>query len=158
MSWQFVENAIRSIDKQMKEADWVPDLIIGIANGGSIPATLLSKLTGIPCKTYVVQLRDGEIQELIDADYLRFLLGKDPIKVLLVDDINDSGKTLEWIIGNWDWETEDTSIMFKIATIHNNVASPIKVDFAYEEIDKEADPSLWIVYPWETFVDYTIYP
>ncbi len=155
MSWQFVENAIRSIDKQMKESGWVPDLIIGIANGGSIPATLLSKLTGIPCKTYTVQLRDGEIQELIDADYLSFLLDKDPIKVLLVDDINDSGKTLEWIIGNWDWETEDTSIMFKIATIHNNVASPIKVNFAYHEIDKEADPSLWIVYPWETFVDWS---
>lgn len=155
MSWQFVENAIRSIDKQMKESGWVPDLIIGIANGGSIPATLLSKLTGIPCKTYTVQLRDGEIQELMNADYLRFLLSKDQIKVLLVDDINDSGKTLEWIIGNWDWETEDTSIMFKIATIHNNVASPIKVNFAYHEIDKEADPSLWIVYPWETFVDWS---
>lgn len=155
MSWQFVENAIRSIDKQMKESGWVPDLIIGIANGGAIPATLLSKLTGIPCKTYTVQLRDGEIQELMNADYLRFLLGKDQIKVLLVDDINDSGKTLEWIIGNWDWETEDTSIMFKIATIHNNVASPIKVNFAYHEIDKEADPSLWIVYPWETFVDWS---
>ena len=86
-------------------------------------------------------------------------------KILIVDDINDSGATINWIKKDWEstikklvgdttdigyvWDTiwNDTT---KFAVLFDNTASEaeIDVDYSAEEINKVDDPS-WIVFPWE---------
>ena len=84
-------------------------------------------------------------------------------KVLIVDDINDSGATINWIKKDWEniisnkvqddvdyvWQSiwNETT---KFAVLFNNIASEseINVDYDAEEINKIEDPS-WIVFPWE---------
>ena len=143
--WEDIETSVKDIYGQIKRIEWVPDVIIGIANGGSIPATLFSKLSNIPCKIVTVQLRDGAIQETLDMDDIHTKYGKN---ILIVDEINDTGETLHWILHNWHLSTSD----IRIATLTYNKASVIASDFYYWKIDKRLDP-VWIVYPWESFVD-----
>ena len=83
--------------------------------------------------------------------------------MLVVDDINDSGATINWIKQDWEntinkkiddnvlyvWNTiwNDTT---RFAVLYDNTASAadLKVNYAAEEINKVDDPS-WIVFPWE---------
>lgn len=144
-SWADIEASVHDIHEQLIYTNWKPDVIIGIANGGSIPATMLSKLTNIPCKIVTVQLRDGAIQESL---YLEDIYAKYGWNILIVDEINDTGATLDWIINNWNLSTEHT----RIATLTYNKGSIVTSDYFYWKIDKRIDP-VWIVYPWEYFVD-----
>jgi hypoxanthine phosphoribosyltransferase len=144
-SWEDIETSVKDINEQINSTDWKPDVIIGIANGGSIPATLFSKISSIPCKIVTVQLRDGTVQETLDIDDIHTKYGKN---ILIVDEINDTGETLLWILNNWRLSTSD----IRVATLTYNKASMIVSDFYYWKIDKRIDP-VWIVYPWESFVD-----
>lgn len=144
-SWSDIETSVKDINEQINSTEWKPDIIIGIANGGSIPATLFSKISNVPCKIVTVQLRDGTIQETLDIDDIHAKYGKN---ILIVDEINDTGETLQWILHNWYLSMSN----IKIATLTYNQASMITSDFYYWKIDKRIDP-VWIVYPWETFID-----
>jgi len=143
--WEDIETSIKDIYGQIQQTNWVPDVIIGIANGGSIPATLFSKLSNVPCKIVTVQLRDGAIQETLDMDDIHTKYGKN---ILIVDEINDTGETLHWILHNWHISTSEV----RVATLTYNKASRIASDFYYWKIDKRINP-VWIIYPWESFVD-----
>jgi hypoxanthine phosphoribosyltransferase len=57
-------------------------------------------------------------------------------KVLIVDDVADTGKTLQEIRNNH-------GVYFTVATLHYKSRSVVKPDFFVEETDK------WICYPWE---------
>lgn len=144
-SWEDVENAVKDIHKQISDSNWNPDVIIGIANGGTIPATLFSKISNIPCKIITVQMRDGTVQETLDIDDIHRTYGKN---ILIVDEINDTGETLYWILNNWYISMSD----IRIATLTYNLPSTIISDFYYWKIDKRINP-VWCVYPWESFVD-----
>ena len=137
-SWTDIEESVLGIVAKIEQDNWKPDLIIGIANGGSIPATLISKAMNIPCKIVTVQLRDGNTKEVYDTH------GKN---ILIVDEINDTGETLDWIFANWNILSNT-----KIATLTYNKPSIVKSDYFYWHIDKDIEP-VWIVYPWESFVD-----
>lgn len=87
------------INTKIKQDLWKPDIIIGIANGGSIPSALFSKIMNIPCKIVTVQLRDGSIKETLNVEEIYDTYGKN---ILIVDEINDTGETLNWILKNWN--------------------------------------------------------
>ena len=148
-SWKDIETSIKDIHEQIIYTNWTPDIIIGIANGGSIPATMFSKTFKIPCKIITVQMRDGKIKEDLDIDLIHSIYGKN---ILIVDEINDSGETLQWILKNWDITPSQWFYNTRIATLTYNIGSAVKSDYYYWKIDKRIDP-VWCVYPWESFVD-----
>ena len=57
-TWNDVEKMCISIVNQMYKDNWRPDYIVGITRGGNVPATIISNLTGIPCESIKVSLRD----------------------------------------------------------------------------------------------------
>jgi hypoxanthine phosphoribosyltransferase len=78
--------------------------------------------------------------------------------ILIVDDINDTGATLDWIIQDWQasclpndplWD-EVWGNNVRFAVLIDNLSSNFsrKVDYSAEEINK-AEKDVWIVYPWE---------
>ena len=97
-TWQQVEGAVLDIARQMFAHDWKPEYIVGLTRGGLVPANLLSQYTGIPMHTLNVSLRDsnsGESNLWMAEDAFK---GK---KILIVDDINDTGATIDWIKQDW---------------------------------------------------------
>ena len=76
------------------------DIIVGLHRGGNIPAIHLSHKLNIPCISIDWSLRDGNITDrsLADANILSNLVHKDNKRVLIVDDIIDSGDSLRTLL------------------------------------------------------------
>jgi hypoxanthine phosphoribosyltransferase len=77
--------------------------------------------------------------------------------ILIVDDINDSGATMQWIKNDWQNSCMPTDPIWsevwnhnvKFAVLVDNQSSEFKnIDYSGMKIDKSRDPR-WIVFPWE---------
>ena len=169
-SWQDIEAACVNIALQMYKDNWRPDYIVGITRGGNIPATILSNILDIRCEALKVSLRDsGGANEsnlwmaedafgYVADDALKVTGGPLEKKILIVDDINDTGATFNWIKQDWQssclpddpkWnKIWDSNVRF--ATITENLSSEFGgVRYYAHEVNKAEDPA-WLVYPWET--------
>jgi hypothetical protein len=131
----------------MQQQNWLPDYIVGITRGGLVPATLISQYLDQPMHALKVSLRHGN--EDCESN---FWMQEDAVsgcKILIVDDINDSGATLNWI--RQDWGTEipwNTSV--RVAVLYDNESSGAEItpDFSAVTINK-ANTDEWIDFPWE---------
>jgi len=65
-------------------------------------------------------------------------------KILIIDDINDSGATFKYIEDNFGRAKDRV----RFAALVNNKPSEIKVDYYGYEINKDEAPA-WLVFPWE---------
>ena len=86
--------AIIRIIEQMNDSNWMPEIILSINRGGCIPGIYLSHKIEIPHKVIDIQLRDSSVSP--NFSVLNDCLAKYK-KLLIVDDINDSGNTLKLI-------------------------------------------------------------
>lgn len=167
LSYNDVQMQVISIIQQMIQSNWRPDYVVGLTRGGLLPAVLLSHWFNVPCHTLKVSLRDDGSENASNWWMAEDAFGYDekfptegnpPKKILIVDDINDTGATLEWIKQDWrstclpdnpNWDhVWHNNVRF--AVLVNNLASETKVDYAAMEINKAEDP-IWIVFPVEEF-------
>ena len=150
-----IREMISDLAMKMHRDNWKPDYIVGLTRGGLIPAVYLSHYLNIPMHTLKVSLRDNEDTES------NCWMAEDAFNnknILIVDDINDTGATLNWI--KKDWQTSclpnDEKWLnvwgnnVKIAVLVDNLSSGLcgKVDYSAAEINK-TEEDVWIVYPWE---------
>ena len=153
-----IEGMIHDIIRQMNNDNWMPDYVVGLTRGGLNPALKISHYLGIRMETLKVSLRDGGESESncwMAEDAYGYL--DSPKNILIVDDINDTGATLNWIKQDWAsgclpneieaWNSvwNDT---VRFAVLVDNDASPFEVNYIGTSINKEEDPQ-WIVFPWE---------
>ena len=164
-SWTDVERMCVSIVSQMYKDDWKPDYIVGITRGGNVPATIISNMTGIRCEAIKVSLRDdtseSESNCWMAEDALGY--GVSAKNILIVDDINDTGSTFNWIRQDWpagclpndsSWKSKVFGKNVRFATLTENLASEFdKVSYTCHEINK-AEDDVWLVYPWENIGEY----
>jgi hypoxanthine phosphoribosyltransferase len=159
VSWNDVQRQVQEICRQMWKDRWVPDYVVGITRGGLTPANLISQYLDVPMETLKVSLRDSgddcesNLWMAEDAAgytvYDPMISGDGKKKILIVDDINDSGATLNWIYDDWGPEVEwGTNV--RVAVLYDNESSESNhtPDYSAENINKAADPQ-WIVFPWE---------
>ena len=184
-SWTDVEKMCVSIVNQMYKDNWRPDYIVGITRGGNVPATIISNMTGIRCESFKVSLRDGESGKTGDSmlwmasdafGYNEDLSGETTKvagarwdislrkKILIVDDINDTGATFGWIKQDWmnacmpnetgAWDSVWSNNV-RFATLTDNLASEFDqcVNYCCDTINKSED-DVWLVYPWENVGEY----
>ena len=178
-SWQDVEKMCVSIVIQMAKDQWKPDYIVGITRGGNIPATILSNMLNVRCEALKVSLRDD-----IQGPESNLWMSEDAFgynnpeetgitgarwdlslrkNILVVDDINDTGATFNWIKQDWEGSClpqEDNAWSsvwannVRFATLTNNDASNFDdVRYTCHEINK-AEEDVWLVYPWENVAEY----
>ena len=164
-SWTDVERMCVSIVNQMYADNWRPDYIVGLTRGGNVPATIISNMTGIRCEALKVSLRDDDSESESNCWMAEDAFGynKEPMNILIVDDINDTGATFNWIMKDWQagclpnddkWQNVwNNNVRF--ATLTDNLASEFTEHCAYtcHEINKE-DEDVWLVYPWENVGTY----
>lgn len=142
---------VAEILRQMSADNFRPELIIGVTRGGALPAILISQYLDIKMVGLDVCLRDhqgyGPESNCWAAED-----AQNGEKILIVDDINDSGATINWIIKDWDCPAG--SIKWgenvRFAVIVDNEASKATVTPQYcgETINK-AEKDEWICFPWE---------
>lgn len=133
--------AIIRIIEQMNDSNWMPEIILSINRGGCIPGIYLSHKIEIPHKVIDIQLRDSSVSP--NFSVLNDCLAKYK-KLLIVDDINDSGNTLKLIK---DHSVKNESEI-RFAALINNIKSKIKIDYQGQLIDKSKNP-VWYIFPWE---------
>ena len=136
-----MRNALIQIEDQMVHSNWMPDMILGINRGGCIPGVYLSHRLNTPQEVLDIRLRDHTTKPNLSVLEKAFAFQK---KILIIDDINDTGATFQYIIDNFGKQEEK----IKFAALIHNKPSKAKVDYQGYEIDKSKDPA-WVVFPWE---------
>lgn len=174
LTWEQTQHHVQEILRQMHHDGWRPDYVVGITRGGLIAANLISQYLDVPMETLKVSLRgDGQCESNCwmaedafgyvpkDLEVLERVGHSDPAfkkNILIVDDINDSGATLNWIRNDWQRSCLPNDPTWakvwgnnvRIAVLVDNQSSECDLDIAYSamEVNKLEDPQ-WIVFPWE---------
>jgi hypoxanthine phosphoribosyltransferase len=157
---------------------WRPDYVVGVTRGGLVPALMISQYLDVPMHTLNISFRDAEFgpeSNLWMAEdaygYVPYegteppardpnRVTTDPAlrkKILIVDDINDSGRTLNWIKQDWPsgclpadpaWEDIWHNTVRFAVVVNNEASAFTEPDYTGLVINKHEEPS-WVVFPWE---------
>jgi len=164
---------VAKICRDITVSNWKPDYVVGLTRGGCLPAVMISHYFNIPCQTLKVSLRDGGDTESncwMAEDALGYVDGVEyfdgepnkvtykPKNILIVDDINDTGATLNWIMEDWQgsclpsdprW-TKVWNQTVRFAVIVDNLASECAatMDYVGFEVNK-TENDVWIDFPYE---------
>lgn len=144
-----LQKDLNSIIQQMVVDGFKPDVIIGPGRGGFIPGVMLSHYFGAPFEGIRWQQRDGNIQ---DDKTLRHIVHKHlGDRILVVDDINDTGSTLKAIFEVIREEIDSPMVRahdVRCATLFNKQTSDFGgVDYIGRDLTPDNNP--WVVFPYE---------
>lgn len=162
-----VKNGLHKIIRELQQDSWSPDYIVGLTRGGLPVAVMLSHYLNKPMYALNASFRDGNSGPESNAWMAEdaFGYGYPPIlkkNILIVDDINDTGKTFNWIIDDWQksclpdepsWNNVWHENVRFAALVNNNSSEFKNVDYIGYEIDKAEDPC-WCVFPWEVWYEF----
>ena len=129
---------------------WVPDFLIGIGRGGLVPAVYLSHATGLPTLSCDLS---SQVRDFADDVLVRLAARTRPNeqgngeRLLFVDDINDSGRTIGLLRAALAKAGAGEGAV-RVATLIDNAVSTQRVDYAGRIIDRTVTKD-WYVFPWE---------
>ncbi|MFS0849916.1 phosphoribosyltransferase [Novosphingobium panipatense] len=136
---------VRLLSRKISGGDWQPEFIIGVGRGGLVPAVFISHQLELPMLSID---HSAKVPGFAD-ELLRKVAGMsaEGRRLLFVDDINDSGGTIEYIrnlLGNSGCEPGN----LRFAVLINNTRSKAVAELYVDEIDRDQDKR-WFVFPWE---------
>ncbi|MCX8154109.1 MAG: phosphoribosyltransferase, partial [Candidatus Bathyarchaeota archaeon] len=127
---------------KIRRSGFKPEVIVGISKGGWIPARVLSDLLAIQVLATVqvefyLDIAKPSTEPILKHEVTAKVTGR---KVLLVDDIADTGKTLRLARAHI---LHQGAIEVRIATLYKKPGSTITPDYY------EAETNVWVIFPWE---------
>jgi hypoxanthine phosphoribosyltransferase len=173
-TWDDVHRAAHKIALSMYNNKWKPDYIVGLNRGGLPLSVIISHLLNCNHYTLNVRLRDGDngpesnlwmSEEAFGYNYadVTGVTGarwdiKQRKNILIVDDINDTGSTFNWIKRDWTsscfpdetdaWNSVWNNNVRFAAMFEKKHTKFEGVDYAWQEIDTSEEDT-WVVFPWE---------
>ena len=141
-TWNGIYRMLLELADKVRANNFKPDILIGISRGGWLPTRILSDLLENPCITSIgVAFYIG----LYETTHEPILTHPLPIsafnkKILLVDDVVDTGKSAMLIRSHIDREGAKE---IRLLTLYYKPWSDVIPDF-YSKETKD-----WIVFPWE---------
>jgi uncharacterized protein len=132
LDWDDIENLVKKTALKIKKNNKKYDLIIGIKNGGIIPAILISR---------VLDINDIEFITIRKNKIFKFnKFHKDKKYLLIIDEIYDTGKTFS-IVNEYfkRFEYDYACLVSRYRIPDNNKIVTGKV----------LNHKRWIVFPWE---------
>ena len=148
ITWGEVYRLSVLLARQVKDAGYRPDVVIAIARGGYIPARLVCDfldiydLTSVRISHYTAGSSKDETARLSSP----LCMDIKGLKVLLVDDITDTGDTVEVALQHI---REFCPSEVKVAVLQHKKQSTLKPDFYAKTLVKWR----WIIYPWAVVED-----
>ena len=132
LDWDDIENLVKKTALKIKKNNKKYDMIIGIKNGGIIPAILISRELDINNIEFIT-IRKNKI-----FNFNKFL--KDKKYLLIIDEIYDTGKTF-FIVNEYfkRFEYDYACLVSRYRIPDNNKIVTGKV----------LNHKKWIVFPWE---------
>lgn len=144
LTWELFGSASRELARSVADSGFLPDVVLGIARGGLVPAGSLAY--ALDCKnlfTMNVEFYTG-VGTTLDAPVmlppLLDVSELDDLSVLVVDDVADSGRTLELV---HDFCRDHVSEV-RTAVLYVKPRSVITPDYSWRHTDA------WINFPWSS--------
>tara|TARA_B100000965_G_scaffold373237_1_gene363512 strand:- start:783 stop:1268 length:486 start_codon:yes stop_codon:yes gene_type:complete len=143
-SWEDINGMMSDITQQMATKMLRPHVILGPGRGGFPIGVMMSHYFDIPFHGFEWQTRDGVVQ---NSNQLRQLLSKyNGKRIVVIDDINDTGTTLKGIHDIVEKEGMVDNV--KYVTLLEKMSSDFSVQITAKELDEE-EGKQWIVFPYE---------
>jgi hypoxanthine phosphoribosyltransferase len=136
---------VLAIADSLAADDWRPTCLIGVGRGGLVPAVYLSHASGLPTLSCDLS---SQVKDFAD-DVLVRLAQRTRIgeRLLFVDDINDSGRTIGLLRARLA-AAGAVEGAIRFATLIDNRVSAQRVDYRARTIDRTHQKD-WFVFPWE---------
>lgn len=143
LTWNDFGVAARALAQQIVDDGFFPDLVVAVARGGLLPAGAVSYALGVKAMgTMNVEFYTDVEQTLSEPVVLDPLMDTSTLpgkRVLVVDDVADSGKTLAKVLEIFDgFDVADV----RSAVIYTKPRSVITPHYTWRET------SQWITFPW----------
>lgn len=142
LTWNDFAGATRDLAHLVADSGFDPEIIIGVARGGMIPAGALTYALGVKLTDAInVEFYTDVSETLPDPILLAPMLDIDSIRgrrLLVVDDVADSGRTLALVLKllrGFGAEVRSAVVYAKPTTI-------VDPDYVWKRTDQ------WIVFPW----------
>lgn len=150
VSWDEYHHAIEALALKVHQSGWKFDLILCLARGGLRPGDIFSRIFNTPLailSTSSYREDAGTVQGELDiAQHITVIKGRVQGRILLLDDLVDSGITLQRVQTHLKAQFPDVSEV-KTAVIWYKECSSIKPDFHLEHL--KTNP--WIHQPFEVY-------
>jgi hypoxanthine phosphoribosyltransferase len=136
-------DSIRNISEQLTNSNFDPEVIISVNRGGCVPGIYLSHYIDKPHEVINIELRDSNKEP--DLNSIKEKISQFR-SVLIIDDINDSGKTIGVI------KDLSKNLITKIhfAVLINKSESTSKVEYYGRTVNSKLN-DYWYVFPWENW-------
>ncbi|MBD6955558.1 MAG: phosphoribosyltransferase [Aciduliprofundum sp.] len=152
VSWRNIEDWVSTVIEKIESDGYKPEIIVGLARGGLVPARLISDRMQLK-DLYAVKTEHWGItatpdgQARITQTLPINISGK---RVLVVDDITDTGQSLslavEHVRGMGPSE-------LRSATLLHILHSKYRPDYYADEVPE--DKWTWFIFPWNVYEDLT---
>ena len=137
--WDEMRRDVNTLCRDISLDKFDPQVIVGLSRGGLTPGVMMSHWMQRPFKPIKTSLRDFPEWE----DYLP---KKTDERVLIVDDICDSGETFQKIS---DFITErGVNVEVRFAALWWNNECNFEPHYYVQECAKDSE-GIWIHFPWE---------
>ena len=142
LTWEVFGEASRYLSQEIVDSGWFPELIVGVARGGLIPAGAIGYAIGVKAMgainvEFYTDIGETLPEPLVLSPQLDMdsLAGK---RVLVVDDVADSGKTLDLVVNL----LKETDAEVRSAVIYTKPTTIFEPDFSWKKTDQ------WINFAW----------
>lgn len=150
VSWDDYHRAVERLALQVHESGWKFDLVLCLARGGLRPGDIFSRIFDVPLailSTSSYREEAGKVQGHLDiAKHVSLSRGTLEGKVLLIDDLVDSGVTLKEVMKNLGANFRGVTEV-KSAVIWYKACSVVAPDFYVEYLTSNP----WIHQPFEEY-------
>lgn len=149
ISWKRTVGLSRKLAMQIRQSGYRPDIIIAIGRGGYVPARLLAdyldmmNLTSIKVEHYIA----GAHRQALASVKYPLAVDVSQMKVLVVDDVSDSGDTFTVALQYINERATPREI--RTAVLHHKTVSAFVPDYYAARVVKWR----WLIYPWAQVED-----
>ncbi|UFU03137.1 phosphoribosyltransferase [Ruania suaedae] len=152
LPWSRFGEAARELARTVADSGWMPDLVIAVARGGLVPAGAVAYALDVKAMgTMNVEFYTGVDQTLGEPLVLPPLLDTSALagaRVLVVDDVADSGRTLELVMQRLR-AGERPPAQARSAVLYTKPRSVIEPDYTWHRTER------WISFPWSALPPVT---
>lgn len=148
ISWPEIQHLCHRLTTLIRESGYHPEIVIAIGRGGYVPARLVCDQLDIMALTSIKIEHYLSGSERLKKAAIRYPLCTDikDLRVLLVDDVNDSGDTLELAMQHLNtFQPRE----IRNAVLHHKTTTRFPVDYCAKKIIRWR----WLIYPWSANED-----